>query len=82
MALNASQPYQNGKPKIPMVKISLNDQKTGWIDKNGVQLYAERYEPDRKLMIKTLHNKKNADATVLRVRGKRSLSWPFTIIKI
>lgn len=63
------------------VKDSLKTQKTGWIHKDGIPLYAERYDPAGKLMEKTYPNKKIADAAASRVGGKRSMSWPFTIIK-
>ncbi|WP_028298742.1 hypothetical protein [Olivibacter sitiensis] len=81
MALKSSWAYQNGNRTLHIVKENLKDKKTGWIEKNGMELYAERYEPTGKLMVKTFPNKKIADAAALRVGGKRSMSWPFTIIK-
>lgn len=53
----------------------------GWVELDGVQFYAELHESSDGLVIKTFTNKKIADAMALRIGGKRSMTWPFTIIK-
>lgn len=81
MAIKSTWAYRNGQRQLKEAIQYSKDEKTGWIQKNGVLLYAERYEPTGKLMVKTYSNKKQADSVAERVGGCRSFKWPYTIIK-
>lgn len=81
MAIKSAWAYRNGQQQLKEAIESGKDPKTGWIQKNGVLLYAERYEPTGKLMVKTYSSKKQADAVAERVGGERSFKWPYAIIK-
>lgn len=86
MALKSAWANKNGKRIMNAAKESLKDEKTGWIEKNGILMYAERYEPTGKLMAKTYSNKKQADnmvekQTQLGFNAYRSFKWPFLVCR-
>ena len=84
--MKSSWAYNNGKREDAKAKASLKANKTGWLRRGDVFLYAERSKYDEtKLVIKTYSNKKQADAMVekqkaLGILGAcRSLTHPFTV---
>ena len=84
--MKSSWAYNNGKRMDAEVKASLKVEKTGWIKRGEIYLYAERYKYDEtKLMVKTYANKKQADVMVEKQKALgiseayRSFKHPFVI---
>ena len=84
MALKSSWAYNNGKRTMKEAIESLKDEPTGWIERGGTYLYAERHKDTRQLMIKTYSNKKQADMMVQKQKelgfdAFRSMKHPFVV---
>jgi len=84
MGLKSAWAYNNGKRTMKYAIESLKDEPTGWIERGGTYLYAERNKETGKLMVKTYSNKKQADVMVQKQKDLgfdafRSFQWPFTV---
>ncbi len=82
MGLKSAWAYRNGQRIMSETLKSLECDKTGWVERRGLLMYAERY--NNKLMVKTYSNKKQCNNKIDKLTKEGfdcfiSEKHPFTI---
>ena len=65
MAIKSAWAYRNGERMMREVNASLTSEKTGWIERGDLLMYAERY--NKNLMVKTYSNKTQCNKKIIKL---------------